>query len=81
MDPCPSCGSPVAQEPVCPGYRDSASGKWYQCYPACGNGILYECSQILCGWWFIDGMNPMNKLFDTNEERRPDWCKQGSIGA
>jgi len=72
---CPDCGGQVTLEPICPGYRDPSDGRWFQCYPPCGNGILYECSQIVCGWWFIDGMNHQNKLFDENEARRPLWLK------
>jgi hypothetical protein len=58
-------------EPLCPGYLDR--GKWFQCYPPCGNAFLYECASIMCGWWFIDGMHRKNTLYASNEERRPPW--------
>lgn len=68
---CPKCGEAVTMETICPGVR--SEGKWLQCYPACGNAALYECTKITCGWWFIDGMHKKNALFRDNETRRPAW--------
>jgi len=69
---CPKCGGKVTMEAVCPGFTDR--GQWLHCYPACGNAFLYECDKIVvCGWWFIDGMNARNVLFSDNEIRRPTW--------
>lgn len=70
-DRCPQCRGPVTQESLCPGYLDK--DRWMQCYPACGKASLYECPQVACGWWFIDGMNRRNPLFHDNEQRRPTW--------
>lgn len=72
---CPTCSGPIEQEPICPGYTDPGSGMWVQCYPACGNGTLYECANVMCGWWFIENMNPRNTLFGKNESNRPPWAR------
>jgi hypothetical protein len=76
--PCPQCGWCVQSQAACPGFYQN--GKWGFCIPACGEATLFECVDVKCGWWFIDGMSKRNHLYLSNEARRPEWLDLCAAG-
>lgn len=72
---CPSCMGEVKSEPICPGFYDPGSAQWMQCYPCCGKATLYECEQLVCGWWYVDNINPRSLFHAENEKKRPPWIR------
>jgi len=66
---CPVCGGATSWHESCPGWLQG--GTVMQCVPSCGNGILYKCLNIKCGWQYMDPPGPRYQ-----NGVKPEWLRE-----